>query len=196
MEADRWRQHSGKAMQQQRRCAGFADRICAPTRVVPLVPKSLLGGDQPPRERLLGEVSSADSQEDMDGVGSQPLEDLILDHSEWLDCSLDCELNLEVEAVTAQFSVCGGFADIVEAASVLEELWDLTEPSSSVDQKARLVLAARSKRALKQSSSQGEVPLVGSGGVLVCVTAEPHDLWPGGAGFLAADQGSSEGCSA
>ena len=74
MAADRWRQHSGKARQQQRfgeqRLAGFGDRMCA-MRVEPLFPKCVLGGDQPPQERPLDKVSPADPWEDMEGVGSR-----------------------------------------------------------------------------------------------------------------------------
>ncbi len=65
------------------------------------------------------------------------------------------------------FNVCGRLADIVEAATLLEELWDLTELDSSVGNKARLVFAARLLEALEQPSSQGEVPLACFGGVLV-----------------------------
>ena len=73
MEADRWRQHSGKAMQHsggEQRLAGFGDRRCA-ERVEPFFPKCLLGGDLPPQGRPLDKASHADPWEDMEGVGSR-----------------------------------------------------------------------------------------------------------------------------
>jgi hypothetical protein len=94
------------------------------------------------------------------GESSLTLEDLILDSCEWLDCSVDCALNRELEAAAAQYGAYGTFADVAEAALVLKELWDVTEPDSPDDQKARLVLAARLMRALKQPPSQCAVPLV------------------------------------
>ena len=89
-----------------------------------------------------------------------PLEDVILDHVAWLECAEGDELTREVEDIEAQVSALWDLPssgrvtplkDIVEVSSLLEDLWEEAEPSSTTEAKARLVYAARLLRTLKQS---------------------------------------------
>ena len=98
------------------------------------------------------------------GEQERPLEDLILDHVDWLDCSSGSELAREVEVMEA---LATGFWDgtrsvrlslkeeIFEFEILLEEMWDTTGPSSSVETKASLVFAARMLKAPRQRVLQG-----------------------------------------
>ena len=120
------------------------------------------------------------------GEQEQPLEDLVLVRLDWLVCSAGSELALEVEVVEAQASVLWPQSDrvsfqedIVEAATLLEELWDLTEHSSPVGSEARLVFAARLLRALKQQGRAvcKTVPVAAAAPPVVQAAAPGIDTW-------------------